>query len=168
VIRGTIATIALFAATASVASAQWYPGQQNYGYGNQQQAQTQGVVTSYNWYDLHVQAPNGRDQFIRLHQGTIINPRGTTLQNGMPVHVIGYIDRNGQFQANEVDVANNGCNRGRGGYNSNGQYGSGYYNGNGNGNGNGSYGGACKGHGHNRGQGGDGDDNNDQNGPPHQ
>jgi len=130
VIRATIATIALLAATVTAASAQWYSGQN--GYGNRP-AEARGVVTSFNWYDLHIQSRNGRDEYIHLHQGTAINPRGTTLRDGMPVRAVGYIDGNGTFQANEVDVAGNQygyCENSNGGYYGNGAYGTGYYSGN--------------------------------------
>lgn len=145
--------MALVAATATAASAQWYPGQYNgqYGYGGQQQRQMQGVVTSFNAFDLYVQAGGRGNQYVRLHQGTIINPRGTTLQNGMPVRVIGYVDGGGTFQANEIDVVNNAgygnCNGSNDGYYGNGQYGTGYYNGGNNGGyGNCSYGQGNRGH----------------------
>ena len=129
-IKGLLAAFALAAVTTAAASAQQYPGPYyggyGSGYGNQQQ-QMQGVVTSFNAFDLYVQSGGRQSRYVRLHQGTVINPRGTTLQNGMPVRVVGYVDNGGTFQANEVDVANNGNCGGYGGY-GNGQYGSGYYN----------------------------------------
>lgn len=48
----------------------------------------------------------GNVMSIHLHQGTIINPRGTTLQNGMRVHVIGHPNGDGTFEADEIDVRN--------------------------------------------------------------
>ena len=133
-IRSSILSLALVAATATAASAQWYPGgQQGYngsqqGYYNGRSVQARGVVTSYNWYDLQLQTTNGRNAYVRLHQGTIINPRGTTLRSGMPVRVIGFVDSNGTLEANEVDVVNGSCAYGNRNYNGN-------YNGNVNANG---------------------------------
>ncbi|MDP9025693.1 MAG: hypothetical protein M3N13_10010 [Candidatus Eremiobacteraeota bacterium] len=127
-IRATLMSLTLVVASATTASAQWYPGQQN---GGNRPVQTQGVITSFNWYDLQLQTGNGRTAYVRLHQGTIINPRGTQLQNGMPVRVIGYLDNSGALQANEVDVTNNAnCGR-NSGYYGNGRYGNGRSNGNG-------------------------------------
>lgn len=151
-IRSSLISLGLVLATAGAASAQWYPGQQS-GYANRP-VQTQGVVASTNWYDLQLAIPNGRTVYVRLHQGTIINPRGTTLQNGMPVRVIGYVDNGGTLQANEIDVTNNRNCGGNSGYYGSGQYGTGYYN---NGNGNGQ----CRGRGWRKHR-GDGDDNEDR------
>lgn len=49
---------------------------------------------------------NGNEQRIHLHQGTVINPRGTTLQNGMQIRVSGHPNADGSFEADRVDVLN--------------------------------------------------------------
>jgi hypothetical protein len=78
--------------------------------------------------------------------------------------VVGYIDGGGTFQANEIDVSNNGNCGQNGGY-GNGQYGTGYYNG--------ANGGACaykgnrgrhRGHGRHDNDDRDGRDNNNNQG----
>ncbi len=53
-------------------------------------------------------------QTVFLHQGTIINPTGLTLQPGMMVAVNGSPAGNGNINADEVDLA--------GGYDRNGYY----------------------------------------------
>lgn len=151
-IKSSLLSLALVAATATAASAQWYPGgAQGYpgqqGYFNGRSVQARGIVASYNWYDLQLQTTNGRNAYVHLHQGTIINPRGTTLRNGMPVRVIGYLDGSGVLQANEVDVVNNRCAYGNTGNNG------GYY-----GNGNRNWNGRCNSR---NGRGGDADDRED-------
>lgn len=59
---------------------------------------------------------NGNEQRVRLHQGTVINPRGTNLQNGMQLRITGHRNNDGTFEADRIDVGNNGQN----GYNRNG------------------------------------------------
>ena len=148
-IKRSILSLVLVAATATAASAQWYPGYQQDSYRNGRSVQARGIVASYNWYDLQLQSGNGRDAYVHLHQGTIINPRGTTLRSGMPVRVIGYVDGSGTLQANEIDIMNNRCAY---------RNGNGYYNGNGNGNGNGNAYGRCNAR---NGRNGDADDRRD-------
>ncbi len=53
---------------------------------------------------------NGNEQRIRLHQGTVINPRGTNLQNGMQLRVTGHPNNDGTFEADRIEVINNGQN----------------------------------------------------------
>ncbi len=59
---------------------------------------------------------NRNEQRIHLHQGTVINPRGTNLQNGMQLRITGHPNNDGTFEADRIDVVNNGQN----GYNRNG------------------------------------------------
>jgi hypothetical protein len=91
-----------FSILPAVASAQTY-GEQTIS----------GTVSYFSGYNMSIDG--GRS--VSLHQGTIINPTGTTLQPGMNVVVHGY--RNGNtFNADEVDLLgyNNGGygNRGYG------------------------------------------------------
>ncbi|MBV8600875.1 MAG: hypothetical protein JO359_04840 [Candidatus Eremiobacteraeota bacterium] len=97
---------------------QWNPG--TWGYNNGNSINTGGVVASTQGSSLTLQ--NGVTVF--LHQGTVINPTGTTLQPGMQVRVLGGPGGNNAINANEVDIT---------GYANNGQYGYGSpygYNGN--------------------------------------
>jgi len=63
-----------------------------------------GIVASYDGkYVLQVRDRAGYLDNVRLHQGTIINPTGLPLQNGMRVVVYGY-NAGQTFAANEIDV----------------------------------------------------------------
>jgi hypothetical protein len=63
-----------------------------------------GVITSIpGKYSIEVRTPSGRVDDVSLHQGTIINPTGLTLEPGFRVRVYGYSD-NGTFVANEIDT----------------------------------------------------------------
>lgn len=53
----------------------------------------------------------GYEQRIRLHQGTVVNPRGTNLRNGMQLRISGRRNYDGTFEADRIDVIN-----GQGGY----------------------------------------------------
>lgn len=84
------------------------------GYGNGNYGgQLQGVVSSFGGFSL--QLSNG--PHIDLHQGTVINPTGTTLQPGMQVQVYGHNEGNGSFAADTINVVGNN------GYGNNGNYG---------------------------------------------
>jgi len=61
---------------------------------------TVGVVDSFNAFDLQLR--NGTH--VRLHQGTVINPTGTTIQPGERVSVRGHFDSNGTLEADRIDV----------------------------------------------------------------
>ncbi len=68
------------------------------------QSQLQGTITAVTGkYTLHVQEKNGTVDDVMMHQGTIINPIGLTLQPGMHVTIVG--DQQGPtFAANEIDT----------------------------------------------------------------
>jgi hypothetical protein len=63
----------------------------------------QGVITSAVPYHFTVRVD---DRFIPVleHDGTIINPTGTTLAPSMLVNIAGWWDRYGIFHANRVNV----------------------------------------------------------------
>lgn len=61
-----------------------------------------GVVSSFGGYNLQL-----RDGIaVSLHQGTVINPTGTTLTPGMRVAIRGSRNSAGGFNADEIDVLN--------------------------------------------------------------
>lgn len=61
-----------------------------------------GVVSSFGGYNLQL-----RDGVaVSLHQGTVINPTGTTLTPGMRVAIRGSRNSAGGFNADEIDVLN--------------------------------------------------------------
>jgi hypothetical protein len=66
-----------------------------------------GSVTAFDGhFDMHVKDAQGNDEHVRLHHGTIINPRGLTLSTGMEVRIIGPVE-NGVLEANEIDTPYN-------------------------------------------------------------
>lgn len=68
------------------------------------EGEIQGTVASINdTFNISVDDNRGSMDNIELHQGTIINPTGLTLEPGMAVTILGYGDGN-QFDANEIDT----------------------------------------------------------------
>jgi hypothetical protein len=91
-----------------LASAQQPYGQPSYAqpppsYGNQQAIK--GTISGFDgqWV-VYMHDEKGYTDHITLHQGTIINPTGIKLLEGMQVTVYGYAD-GPTFQANAVNVA---------------------------------------------------------------
>ena len=77
---------------------------QDVSYADGGSQQIQGTVSSIDGtWNLTVDDSNGYTDNIALHQGTIINPTGLTLEPGMSVTIDGYAD--GQsFDAMEIDT----------------------------------------------------------------
>ncbi|TAM58362.1 hypothetical protein EPN52_11000 [bacterium] len=63
-----------------------------------------GTVTYFRRFDLQVETATSTYRQIHLHQGTVINPTGTTLTNGMKVRVRGQSQSDGSLNADEIDV----------------------------------------------------------------
>jgi hypothetical protein len=85
--------------TPAIASAQDVPP---YASGGDQQIQ--GTVSSINGtWNITVSDANGYSDSVQLHQGTIINPTGLTLEPGMSVTIDGYPDGS-NFDAMEIDT----------------------------------------------------------------
>jgi hypothetical protein len=81
-------------------------GYNNGGYNNGGN-QLSGSVRSFSPYNLYLS--NGTH--VVLHNGTVINPTGSSLNAGQRVRVIGNWNQDGTFNANEIDVTGNGYNR---------------------------------------------------------
>jgi hypothetical protein len=75
----------------------------NGGYGNRGN-QLSGRVSSFSPYNLYLS--NGTH--VVLHNGTVINPTGTNLTSGENVRITGNWNQDGTFNANEIDLTNNG------------------------------------------------------------
>jgi hypothetical protein len=94
-----------------VASAQDQPPDQqpsysmpSYAQQGQQDEQIRGRISSFDGaYSLTVNDERGFVDNVQLHNGTIINPTGITLQPGMVVSILGY-NAGSYFAANEVDT----------------------------------------------------------------
>jgi hypothetical protein len=65
-----------------------------------------GVVTYYRGYDMQVRMQLNRYREIRLHQGTVINPRGWTIKPGQTVDVRGRGQSDGSLYADMIVVQN--------------------------------------------------------------
>jgi hypothetical protein len=61
-----------------------------------------GTVTYFNAFTMDVRAA-GEVIPVHLHQGTIINPTGLTLHEGMYIRVFGFW-ANGNFQADRIGL----------------------------------------------------------------
>jgi hypothetical protein len=86
--------------TPSIASAQDFASSADNG-ANQQ---IQGTISSIDGtWNLTVNDANGYSDNVALHQGTIINPTGLTLEDGMNVTIDGYPDGS-TFDAIEIDT----------------------------------------------------------------
>jgi hypothetical protein len=97
-VGAAVAAAALIAP--SVAFAQALPEYADAG-GDQQ---IQGTVAGINGtWNITVSDANGYDDSVELHQGTIINPTGLTLEPGMNVTIDGYADGS-NFDATEIDT----------------------------------------------------------------
>jgi hypothetical protein len=67
-------------------------------------AQIRGRITAFDGgYNVQVTDEKGYADNVELHEGTIINPTGLTLEPGMVVSVLGY-NAGSYFAANEIDT----------------------------------------------------------------
>jgi hypothetical protein len=86
--------------TPAIASAQDVP---SYAVGDANQ-QIQGTISAINdTWNISVADASGYTDSVELHQGTIINPTGLTLEPGMNVTIDGYADGS-NFDAMEIDT----------------------------------------------------------------
>ena len=63
-----------------------------------------GTVTFFQRFNLQVRMPLNQYRAIRLHQGTIINPRGATLAPGQVVDVQGRSNADGSLDADVITL----------------------------------------------------------------
>ena len=94
------ATLAAALITPAVASAQSYPSYAAAGASQQIQGTIAAIDGTWN---ISVNDANGYTDNVALHQGTIINPTGLTLEPGMSVTIDGYADGS-SFDAMEIDT----------------------------------------------------------------
>jgi hypothetical protein len=67
---------------------------------------SKGRITYFKRFEMQLETVPNKYREIHLHQGTIINPRGTTLAPGMNVRVSGVHQQDGSLNANEITVVN--------------------------------------------------------------
>ena len=63
-----------------------------------------GKVTYFKQFELQLETAPSVYRRIHLHQGTIINPRGTTLQPGMSLQVNGSPQSDGSLNADTITL----------------------------------------------------------------
>ncbi|MBV8579193.1 MAG: hypothetical protein JOZ86_00990 [Candidatus Eremiobacteraeota bacterium] len=63
-----------------------------------------GTVSYFKRFDMQVQCGTNCYRNVRLHQGTVINPRGGTPGVGASVDVNGYTDPDGTLEANTITI----------------------------------------------------------------
>ncbi len=65
---------------------------------------TSGQVTYFKRYDMQIQTGGNAYRSIRLHQGTVINPRGATITLGRQVDGSGIAQSDGTLEANVITL----------------------------------------------------------------
>ncbi len=63
-----------------------------------------GTVAYFKRFDMQIQCGNNCYKNVRLHQGTVINPRGATPSAGRYVDVNGHADPDGTIEADTITV----------------------------------------------------------------
>ena len=63
-----------------------------------------GTVTYFRRFDMQVRFASGQYRTIHLHQGTVINPRGTTIHEGDRVDIAGQGNSDGSLNANTITL----------------------------------------------------------------
>lgn len=63
-----------------------------------------GQVTYFRRFDMQIAMPLQTYKQIHLHQGTVINPRGATIEDGQTVDVQGTVNSDGSINANEITI----------------------------------------------------------------
>lgn len=69
-----------------------------------QQNSASGQVSYFKRFDMQVQTGRNGYRSIRLHQGTIINPRGQSISIGQQVDVSGVTSQDGTIDANVITI----------------------------------------------------------------
>ncbi len=63
-----------------------------------------GKVTYFKQFELQLETAPTVYRRVRLHQGTVINPRGTTIQPGMSLQVNGVPQNDGSLNADTITL----------------------------------------------------------------
>jgi hypothetical protein len=65
---------------------------------------SRGTVTFFRRFDLQIRMPLNTYRDIHLHQGTIIDPRGATIEPGQVVDVVGHANADGSLNADAITI----------------------------------------------------------------
>jgi hypothetical protein len=63
-----------------------------------------GTVTFFKRFDLQIHMPLDQYRDIHLRQGTIINPRGATIEPGQTIDVHGHSNTDGTIDADTITI----------------------------------------------------------------
>jgi hypothetical protein len=63
-----------------------------------------GTVTYFRRFDLQIRMPLNNYRDIHLHQGTVINPRGASIEPGQVVDVVGHAQGDGSLDADTITI----------------------------------------------------------------
>jgi hypothetical protein len=65
---------------------------------------SQGRVTFFKRFEMQIETAPNKYREVHLHQGTVINPRGTTIVTGMYVRASGAHQQDGSLDASDITV----------------------------------------------------------------
>ncbi len=65
---------------------------------------SRGHVTYFRRFDLQISMPLNAYRDIHLHQGTVINPRGATIEPGQLIDVVGHANHDGSLDADTITI----------------------------------------------------------------
>jgi hypothetical protein len=63
-----------------------------------------GTVSYFKRFDMQVALQLNKFRQVRLHQGTVINPRGARISQGQSVDVWGHSDSDGTLEADTITI----------------------------------------------------------------
>ncbi|HEX3462464.1 MAG TPA: hypothetical protein VHS78_00240 [Candidatus Elarobacter sp.] len=65
---------------------------------------TRGTVSYFKRFDMQIQCGTNCYRTVKLHQGTVINPRGATPSTGTWVDINGRTDPDGTLEADNITI----------------------------------------------------------------
>lgn len=65
---------------------------------------SRGTVTYFKRFDLQLRMPLNTYRDVHLHQGTVIDPRGATIEPGQVLDIVGRANRDGSLDADTITI----------------------------------------------------------------
>jgi len=65
---------------------------------------SRGTVTYFKRFDLQLRMPLNTYRDVHLHQGTVIDPRGATIEPGQVLDVVGHANGDGSLNADTITI----------------------------------------------------------------